>query len=316
MSDADGSKGRVLLTGATGFIGSRTIDPLIEAGYEVHALVRRPRARDDVVWHTADLLDDRATATVVVEVAAQQLLHLAWYTEHGRFWRSPENLSWVAASLRLLEAFAQAGGQRAVMAGTCAEYDWSSTGERCSELARDGTSATPEHPATLYGVAKLATLSVARAYADEIGLSLGWGRVFFLYGAGEDKRRLIPSVTRALLSGEPAPTGDGTQIRDFMHVDDVARGFVALLGSAAVGPVNIASGEGVTIGQVLDLVGRATGRPDLLRPGALPARCGDPERLVADTTRLRTEIGFEPRITLRDGVADTVTWWRTAEPPA
>jgi nucleoside-diphosphate-sugar epimerase len=168
----------------------------------------------------------------------------------------------------------------------------------------------------LYGVAKLATFAVARAYAEEVGLSLAWGRVFFLYGPGEDERRLIPSVARALLAGEPAPTGDGTQVRDFMHVDDVARGFAALLDSAADGAVNIASGEGVTIGQVLDLVGRATGRPDLLRLGAVPARPGDPQRLVADTRRLSTEIGFEPRIGLSDGVADTVAWWRAVASPA
>jgi nucleoside-diphosphate-sugar epimerase len=113
-----------------------------------------------------------------------------------------------------------------------------------------------------------------------------------------------------LLADREAPTGDGTQIRDFTHVDDVARAFVALLDSTIAGPVNIASGEGVTISRVLDLIAEAAGRPDLLRRGALPPRPGEPERLVADTRRLRGEVGFEPRISLEEGIADTVAWWR------
>lgn len=306
----NGSGERVLVTGASGFLGSRTIDPLLQAGYEVHALARRPGSRSDVHWHAVDLLDDDATAALVRDLAAQNMLHLAWYAEHGRFWASPETLSWAAASLRLVRAFREAGGRRAVIAGTCAEYDWSGAGERFLELPRDGIAATPEAPATLYGAAKRATLLAASAYAETVALSLAWGRVFLLYGPGEDERRLVPAVARALLAGEEAPTGDGTRIRDFMHVEDVARGFVALLSSGVEGPVNVASGEGVALARVLDLIAQAAGRPDLLRPGALPPREGEPERLVADVHRLSTEVGFSPAIALERGIAETVAWWR------
>jgi nucleoside-diphosphate-sugar epimerase len=312
---ADGRGRRVLLTGATGFIGSRAIEPLLAAGYQIHALARRPGNSTGVSWHAVDLLDDGATAQLVSELSAEYLLHFAWYTEHGSFWGSPENLSWVVASLRLLRAFHEAGGRRAVMAGTCAEYDWSDTSEPCRELERASGAATPERPATFYGAAKHATRIVAGAYAGEVGLSLAWGRVFLLYGPGEDERRLVPQVARALLGATEVQTSDGTQIRDFMHVEDVARGFVALLGSAVEGPVNVASGEGVEIARVLQLIGDATGRPDLLRLGALPRRAGEPQRLVADSGRLRTEVGFEPRIALEDGIAETVDWWR-AQPSA
>jgi nucleoside-diphosphate-sugar epimerase len=301
---------RVLLTGGSGFIGSRAIAPLLAAGYDVHALGRRRGDVPDVSWHQVDLLDDRATARAVAEVAAERLLHLAWYTEHGRFWTAGENLDWVAASVRLLRSFAEAGGRRAVIAGTCAEYDWAGPVERCSELERDRRAATPLRPATLYGTSKHATRLVAEAYAREAGLSLAWGRVFLLYGAGEDERRLVAHVARALLAGEQAQTSDGAQIRDFMHVDDVAAGFVALLSSAVEGPVNIASGEGVAIADVLALIAREAGRPELLRLGALPRRHGEPERLVADATRLRDEVGFRPSVTLEQGIARTVASWR------
>jgi nucleoside-diphosphate-sugar epimerase len=306
----EGHGRRVLLTGATGFIGSHTVAPLLQAGYEVHALGRRTGDSTDVSWHQVDLLDEDAAAAVVRELAAEHLLHLAWYAEHGSFWSSPENLSWVAASLRLLRAFHEAGGRRAVMAGTCAEYDWSEAADACRELAQRSGPATPERPATLYGAAKQATRMVASAYAREVGLSLAWGRIFLLYGPGEDERRLVAHVIRALLDGSEAQTSDGTQVRDFLHVTDVAAGFAALLDSPVEGAVNIASGEGVAIARVLALIGEEAGRPDLLRVGALPQRAGEPPRLVADTQRLRDEVGFTPRLSLRDGIADTVAWWR------
>jgi nucleoside-diphosphate-sugar epimerase len=297
---------RLLLTGGRGLIGAQAIAPLLAAGYEVHALGRRQGDRADVNWHEVDLLDRPAVDGVVAEIAAEQLLHLAWYTEHGRFWAAPENLDWLAASVCLIRAFAEAGGRRAVIAGTCAEYDWTHPGERCHELDRDGVAATPARPATLYGACKHATHLAASAYARETGLSLAWGRVFLLYGPGEDTRRLVPQVANALLSGQQAPTSDGMQIRDFMHVDDVAGGFAALLASAVEGPVNIASGEAVRIADVLALIARAAGRPELLRIGALPRRSGEPEMLVADAARLRDEVGFIPAIALEQGIAATV----------
>ncbi len=314
----DAPGGRVLLTGASGLIGSRAIAALLAAGHEVHALGRRAGAPPGmstggpapasagVIWHEVDLLDDRAVAPVVAQIAAERLLHLAWYTEHGRFWSAGENLDWVAASVRLLRQFAACGGRRAAIAGTCAEYDWERLDGPCRELDRSGAAATAERPATLYGACKRATRLACEAYAREVGLSLAWGRVFLLYGPGEDERRLVSQVARALLAGEQAPTSDGAQLRDFMHADDVAAGFVALLDSDVDGPVNVASGQAVSIADMLDLIARAAGRPELLRRGALPRRAGEPDLLVADVSRLRDEVGFAPSITLEHGIAETV----------
>ena len=296
----------VLLTGATGFIGSRLLGPLLERGYEVHALGRGAGAAADVTWHTVDLLDLRTTAALVQELGASHMVHMAWCTEHGRFWEAPENLEWVGASLSLLRAFAETGGTRAVIAGTCAEYDWANPVDLCRENDTTAGAATPERPATLYGAAKHATHIAAGAFARTCGLSLAWGRVFLLYGPGEDPRRLVPTVADALLDGREAYTSDGLQIRDLMHVDDVARGFAALLDSDVEGSVNIASGQPVSIRRVLELIADATGRPGLLRLGALPRRPGEPERLVAATERLRDEVRFQPRIDLAAGIATTV----------
>jgi len=295
---------RVLVTGATGFIGRHALEPLVGAGHDVHALSRRaapPHSPAGVHWHGGDLLAD--SASVVEHVLPDRLLHLAWYAEHGRFWTSTENVRWVEATLGLVRAFAAAGGVRAVCAGTCAEYDWTTDGKA---LAED----SPQRPSTLYGAAKHATHQVLEAAAGELGIELGWGRVFFLYGPDEDERRLVASVAGALARGERAETGAGNQRRDLMHVGDVGAAFAALVESDVRGAVNVASGEDRTLREVIEAIGRAAGRPDLLDIGALPPRPGDPEALVADVTRLREEVGFRPRVALDEGLAATVEWWR------
>jgi nucleoside-diphosphate-sugar epimerase len=164
---------RVLLTGATGFIGRRAVAPLLAAGHDVHAVTSRAERSGDerVSWHRADLL---AGADVVREVAPEVLVHFAWYVEPGRFWTAPENVRWVEASLAALRAFAEGPGRRAVMAGTSAEYDWGAADRSCHERA------TPLRPATLYGAAKRGLHGVAERYAEQAGFELAWGRIFFV----------------------------------------------------------------------------------------------------------------------------------------
>ncbi len=291
------------MTGASGFVGRHALAPLVAAGHEVHAVSTRAAAASPagVEWHRADLLAD--PGGLVAELAPERLLHLAWYAEHGRFWTSLENLRWVEATLALVRAFAAAGGRRAVCAGSCAEYEWGLPGPCVEEM-------TPLRPATLYGVAKNATRELLETAAGDLDLELAWGRVFFLYGPDEDERRLVGSVASALARGERAPTSAGAQRRDFMHVADVGAAFATLVDAPVHGAVNVASGEDRTLREVIEAIGEAAGRPDLLDVGALPTRPGDPERLVADVTRLRDEAGFRPRIGLREGLAETVAWWR------
>ena len=156
----------------------------------------------------------------------------------GQYWISSENLRWVQASLDLVRAFGEHGGQRAVLAGTCAEYNWDYG--YCTE------SITPLAPRTLYGACKHGLHSIAAAYAAQINLSLAWGRIFFPYGSYEHPARLPPGYSR-LLNGQPAACTPGEQIRDFLHVEDVAAAFVAILESDISGAIDVASGEPVAV---------------------------------------------------------------------
>lgn len=304
---------RVLVSGASGFVGLPLLAELSREGTELHALSTRPSppALPGVCWHRLDLFDSTALDALMEELAPERLVHLAWYTKHGYYWRAPQNVTWVEHSLALLRAFARHGGRRLVMLGTCAEYDWSAAAAAAPLVE----SRSPLVPATLYGAAKDALRRLACAYFEPEGIEFAWGRLFFLYGPRESSERLVPSVIRALLVGEPVAVSSGLQVRDFMHVDDVAGAVAALLDSDVVGPVNIASGVGVTVGDVVDEIVRLIGRPDLVRRGALPGRHGDPALLLADVTRLRDEVGFRPRWELADGLAATVQWWRDHEDP-
>jgi nucleoside-diphosphate-sugar epimerase len=299
----------VLVTGAGGFVGLPVLELLARAGVEVHALStrERPPAVAGVRWHRLDLADGAAVDELVGRLAPERLVHLAWCTEHGRFWRAPENVLWVQRSLQLVHAFVRHGGRRMIVLGTCAEYDWAGLARPLNE----STSAIA--PGTLYGVAKDALRRLASTYAEQEGVELAWGRLFFLYGPREVPSRLVPSVIRSLLAGEPVATGAGEQVRDFLHVEDVAGAVVALLDSRVVGAVNIASGIGVSVGEVIEAIVSVIGRPELVRRGELPDRPGEPPLLVADVTRLREEVGFRPHRLLAGGLAETVRWWREHE---
>ena len=295
----------VLLTGARGFVGRHAIAALLESGFAVDAVSSPPvdGAPVGARWHRADLTDADATRELLARVRPTHLLHLAWYVEHGAFWSSPENDRWLAASLVLLDAF---DGERVVCAGTCAEYDWGGDGrfdERSSAI----------RPQTPYGVAKDALRRAAQERLEARGVSFAWGRIVFLHGPGEHPDRLVPSVTRSLLAGRPARCTDGHQVRDFLHSADAARAFAALVAGDVEGPVNIASGEEVSVAALVGWIGEAVGRPELIELGALASRPGEPERIVAEVARLRDEVAFTPTYAPRAAIEATVSWWARQE---
>ena len=297
---------RVLVTGASGLVGRHATARLAERGYDVHAVSRREvPSTQSITWHHADLLEPGAGSALIRALRPSYLLHLAWVTEHGRYWQAAENLDWLAVSLGLIRAFADAGGKRLVAAGTCAEYDWGALGtEACRERE------TPTAPQTLYGRAKHALHQVLAGFADEAGLDYAWGRLFFLYGPDEPPARLVPSVARALLTGAPARCTHGRQVRDFLHVADAGAAFAALLASDVIGPVNVASGTPVRIAELVETLARIVGRADLVELGAVEARADEPTHLFADATRLNREVRYAPSYELEAGLAETVRWWR------
>jgi nucleoside-diphosphate-sugar epimerase len=300
---------RVLVTGATGFVGRQLLVPLLRRGYEVHAVSRRAVADlpAEVVLHAADLLDCAGHRQLLEHIRPSHLLHSAWYVEHGKYWDAPENDLWLKATVSLVESFCLAGGSRAVGVGTCAEYDW-----KYGTLVE---GQTPEQPASLYGSAKLAAGRNAAAVAAAHAVGFAWARIFFPFGPGEPENRLIPHVITRLLRGEPARCTHGRQVRDFLYVADVGDALAALLDSGVQGPINIGSGVPATIGDVAARIGAALERPELIMLGAVTEAEGSPGTILASNVRLAQEVGWTPRHSLNEGLQLTIDWWRESVAP-
>lgn len=271
---------RLLITGATGFIGSQVATLAAQGDWELHV-------------ERFDILSPAETERVIARLHPTHLIHLAWYVEPADYWTSRANVGWADGTIRLFRCFARQGGQRLVGIGTSAEYDWSGEG-LLHELS------TPRFPATLYGESKKRVGEEAAAICRDHGISGSWARLFMVYGPGEPPTRFVPTAIRALLEGRTVRCADPVA-RDFIHVRDAARALLTLAGTRVEGAVNVGSGSATTLRRVAELIGA---RVDPY------ATASDVPLVVADTTRLREEVGFAPQIPLEQGLRESVEWWR------
>lgn len=277
---------KILITGGHGFIGRYA-----RAALPKTAEILAP-ARNEL-----DLSDHKALSAHISHHRPTHLLHLAWYVEHGAFWNSPANFDWVCHTLHLLKTFHEAGGKRAVCAGTCFEYEAVSTPMKEDE--------TPLNPASVYGACKAATGNLVRAYAQMAGLSWGWGRIFLPYGPGEPSGKLIPSLIR-VLQGHAAPFGINKAVRrDFIHGKDTGAALAALLRSEESGIYNIGSSHAVSLQELTEALARLLKADPAPILQQLPSKPDPITCIEADTTKLKA-LGWKPAITLEAGLQDYI----------
>ncbi len=291
---------RVVLTGASGFIGRHVISHLLERGFQVHAVSRADKLADSrVIWHQVDLFNPEAAGRLFATVRPELLLHMAWCTEAGTYWTSPENFRWVQTSLSLLEHFARQGGKRVVFAGSCAEYDWDA-----GELLENVSPVSTGSP---YSACKNALCILLEAFCRQADMSYAWGRIFHLFGPHEHEQRFVPYVIRSLLQDNSVNCETPDDVRDYMYVDDVAGAFAALLDSRITGIINIASGKPVLIRDLVQKLATAAGKTHLVNYNTAQDRIS---RVMANTRRLNHELQWTQRYTLDDALGKTIDWWR------
>jgi UDP-glucose 4-epimerase len=316
---------RLLVTGGAGYIGSICARRLLAGGHRVTILDDLSRGHRAAVPAGAELIAadllDAASVAAALQRGCDGVLHFAALAlvpesmEHPeRYWATN-----VGGTLNLLEAMRMAGVGRLVFSSTCACYGEPDT----LPIAEDA----PERPVNPYGASKLAVDRMIGDVCAAHGLGAVSLRYFNVAGAsgplGEDhepETHLIPNVLQVALGrreavevyGTDYPTDDGTAIRDYIHVDDLAEAHVLALERSEPGVhsvLNLGNGAGFSVRQVVETARGVTGHP--IPVAERPRRPGDPPRLVAASDRVRAELGWAPaKPDLETIVADAWAWHR------
>lgn len=300
---------RILLTGGSGLIGRALEQRLLDAGHTVYALRRRavdagPSGGGRLITLEGDLRSTEDVASAVETSRPACCFHLAWFAKPDEYLTSvPENLAAVRYSLDLLSHLVRAGCPQMVLAGTCAEY---SLGPEV--LREDGPTA----PSTMYGAAKLALSVAAGAAARQAGFRLAWGRIFYVYGPGEDARRIVPRLISEIRTGK-ATTPVSSQRKDYLHVDDVAGALAWAADKGLDGPLNVCSGVGTTTEAIRAILAAAAAERKILAPEPLVQDGSDQRPIVGLPTVLRSS-GWRPERHLEEGLASTLDWWLSSSP--
>lgn len=270
--------GVILLTGGTGFVGRQVLQGLIERGQRTRVVVRDGKQGQlpitdgiESIVATPDLFAEKPDWWSAACEGIDTIIHVAWYAEPGKYIHSVRNLDCLAGTLSLAKGAVQAGVRRFVGIGTCAEYDLAG-----SQLAAD----TPLRPTTPYAGAKAATFMALSQWLPRQDVEFAWCRLFYLYGEGEDARRLVPSLRTKLAAGKSVKLTRGNQIRDFLDVREAGRMIAEIAMSGDLGAINVCSGVPMTVRQLAEQIADEYGRRDLLKFGSHPENSFDPPRVV------------------------------------
>lgn len=289
----------VLVTGASGFVGSRLVAELAARGARVAALSREARSAGEpaVRWLRGDLAEAGTVDRIFAETAPELVFHLAsWVSGRRELERvRPAFEANLAAAVNLLVAATRAGCRRVVLAGSMEEPDLGSG----------------EAPGSPYAAAKAAQALYARFFRALYGTPVVVARIFMVYGPGQrDVAKVVPYSILRGLEGKAAELASGARPVDWIHVDDVARGLAALGTAPGIDgeTLDLGRGETVTVGEIAARIAAKLGAPAPAL-GARPDRPLEAVR-VADPERTRAATGFRPEVALDAGLDSTIAWYR------
>jgi nucleoside-diphosphate-sugar epimerase len=268
----------ILLTGATGFLGSHILDTLQNRGDKVKVIAREESKSKLVQWPiieqvvlTQNLFLESEDWMCAALEGVDLIIHAAWYAEPGKYLTSDLNLECLAGSLRLARAANAMGVKKFVGIGTCAEY---------ADSDEPKTIHTPLSPKLLYPICKAACYSVLDKYFEDKPTEFAWARMFYLYGDREDARRFVPYLRSRLSVGEVAELTSGEQIRDFMNVSDAAEILVNIAYGTLAGALNVCSGNPISLRDLALTIAKEYGAEDCLKFGARAPNLLDPPYIV------------------------------------
>lgn len=273
---------RVLLTGGTGFVGRQVLASLLEEEVSVLPVVRNQSAgklpaspKIEAPICSNNLFEEDENWWKHNLQRVDILLHLAWYAEPGRYQFSTANMNCLIGTLQMALAAAKVGVKRIVGVGTCFEYAPSN-----QPLSVD----SPLAASSPYSACKLATYFALSQVLPQYKVEFSWCRLFYLYGNGEDARRLVPAIRKNLSEGRPIDLTRGDQVRDFLDVREAGRQIAGVALSGQTGAVNICSGKPVTVRALAESIADEYGLRNLLNFGARKDNPVDPPYVVGVKT--------------------------------
>jgi UDP-glucose 4-epimerase len=294
---------RVLVTGGAGFIGRRVVAALLEQGHEVTTVDLRAFPSDDVRSVIGDLTE-AGTANKAIQAGTDVVIHLAALTSVVKSVEDPVGTYRlnVDATARLLEAARENDVHTFLLASTNA-----AAGDVKGATMNESVPLRPLGP---YGATKAAAEMLLSAYTNCYGIKGVALRFSNVYGPGmEAKDSFIPRLMRAARDGEGVQVrGDGSMIRDVVHVDDVVQGIFTTWQAGHTGPIILGSGQSVTVNEMVETARRVTGRP--IPVEHVPVPTGEMPAVVLDISAIRA-LGYQPRYDLEAGMA---TVWPDFDP--
>jgi nucleoside-diphosphate-sugar epimerase len=275
-------KVKILVTGSTGFVGQQVIKALSLLEVELSLVLRADKStfynknkNITSVIDSKNIFDESDSWWQEKCLGIDLLIHLAWYAEPGKYLDSPINEQCFQGTMKMAKGAAQAGVKRFIGIGTCFEYQF-------SDLPLDISS--PLDPQTQYAAAKVKTFHHLTSFFKEHKTEFLWCRLFYLFGEGEDDRRLIPFLRKQLAAGKEVELTSGDKVKDYLNIEEAGKIITGLAMNKHTGPYNVCSGQPITIKKIAEEIADEYGRRDLLKFGNLQRESVDPSYIVGVKT--------------------------------
>jgi UDP-glucose 4-epimerase len=302
---------RILVTGPTGFVGSYLIKELLDRGHQVGAIIRPEsdawrisEVRERVRFIVGSLDDISALRSAIATFEPDAIAHLAWWGVRNADRNSAIQARNIGSAVELAGLAAELGVKVFVGAGSQAEY-----GQYHRAISEDD----PARPTTLYGMAKVASATMAAELCHQNGVRFAWVRLFSTYGPKDHDHWLIPQLIRALKARQRMPLTKAEQQWGFLHVQDAASGIRTVIESeTASGMFNLGSPEAPPLRETILAIRDLVDPAGELGFGDIPYRPDQVMVLKADVTRLQS-LGWQPRIDLEGGLREMVCWYNARE---
>jgi nucleoside-diphosphate-sugar epimerase len=302
---------KVLITGANGFIGSHVVQRMVQEKALVSVMVRESsdlwRIEElikDIDIHLVDLRDSSSVDTCIKQIKPDFIFHVGAYGVDSRqkdyYTATSTN---IIGTMNLLNSVRDVGCKKFINVGTCMEY-----GDK-KEIIREDSYLEPD---SIYGSTKASATIIAHQIAAENNISLVTLRPFGIFGEKEGSHKFFPYIILSILEGKEVNLTPCEQYRDYCYIDNIMDGFVLAAKNENIKNqiFNIASGEIFKLKHFVDIIYKEVGLKNQPNFGALPYRKNEVWKQQPDTTKIKTLLNWEPKVSLEEGIKRTINWYQ------